>query len=749
MCGNEKMIDVLDLGVHSLTSVFPLVDEPSPIAAPQVLAKCDDSGPDSTACGLVQMRHAVSASELYTDNYGYRSGLNATMTDHLAGIAGYIEALVDIRPGDVVLDIGANDATLLSKYVAIGAVKIAIDPSGTQFLQHYPPDVKLVPEFFDRGAFERAAGCDARAKVVTTVSMFYDLPDPQQFADDVAAVMADDGVWLMEQSYLPAMVERLSFDTVCHEHLEYYALKQIEFIAGRAGLRAVGVSFNDCNGGSFRVTLAKAGCDAYPVDEGALSEARAREAAGRWNTREPYDRFAVDVDVQRRALMQFLRRQKLCGKTIAIYGASTKGNTLLQHYRIGRDLVACAAERNPRKFGRKTPGSEIPILPEDQVRAMAPDYMLVLPWHFRDEFVARESAYLAGGGALVFPLPRLDIVFGDGRRSALVTGASGQVGAYLTRQLADEGMRVFALSRKPADDPIGRAIGIPCDATDLPLLDAFVRACRPDEIYNLAAVTDSEESLEAPVKAHTLNATVVVQLLESAKRVGEGRGGDRVRLMQAGSVEVFRGHPGPATADEGSLELLRPRTPYAVAKLAAFWAVRNARELDCAHAVTCILSNVESRLRRPAFVTRKIADYFRAGDYYSPLRLGNAGAACDWIHAEDAAGAMRAALRADAPSDYVVCSGSVSTVAEFAAEAALQALGSPARWNDDLTRLVTSDGATVLVEAGSPEHARRFERGAQEARNPKTRVAFDNAKMMSIFSPTRSSLQAIVADMLN
>jgi SAM-dependent methyltransferase len=233
------------------------------------------------------------------------------MISHLTSIVKSIERLVQLSAGDVVLDIGCNDATLLSQYDSSSGIhKIGIDPSGTQFKEYYPDNVLLVPKFFDKAAFEEATGSkDVRAKVVTSISMFYDLPDPLKFVLDVASILDDQGIWMMEQSYMPLMVANKSFDTICHEHLEYYCLKQIEWMCKSAGLRVFDVSLNSCNGGSFRVYICKDSAQYMHTDAKVINDIVDEEKRMKWDTPKPYTDFVHSYDIQRRILMSFLQQQ--------------------------------------------------------------------------------------------------------------------------------------------------------------------------------------------------------------------------------------------------------------------------------------------------------------------------------------------------------------------------------------------------------------------------------------------------------
>lgn len=400
ICGSCDLRDVFDMGRQALASRFPKAGEPDPPTEPLVLTKCHGE------CGLLQLRHTVSSDELYTDSYGYRSGLNEMMKAHLKTIVEDLYSYVKPGPGDVVIDIGSNDGTLLGHHTA-DAVRVGIDPTGPQFKEFYTDGIKLIPDFFTFENYSKEFG-DIKAKCETSISMFYDLPAPLDFMKDVAKVLADDGVWIMEQSYMPTMLERNSYDTVCHEHLEYYTFSQISWMCKRAGLRVLNVTLNDCNGGSFRVTICH---DNAPY----TSNLFAIEAIEEKEEIIDLEGFVDRCKEHRSKLRDLLCMLSVQKKTVYIYGASTKGNTMLQYGSIDSGLVIAAAERNPAKYGCRTPSTNIPIVSEAEVRAAKPDYMLVLPWHFREGIIEREKEYLEKGGQLIFPLPVIDIVRGSTR----------------------------------------------------------------------------------------------------------------------------------------------------------------------------------------------------------------------------------------------------------------------------------------------------------------------------------------------
>lgn len=406
ICGNRDLIPILNLGVQALSGRFPSGDEPDPPKAPLELVKCNDAK-DSNSCGLLQLKHSAPPEEMYLNNYGYRSGINKTMRSHLKGIVQHIQEIVDLHADDVVLDIGSNDATLLKYYETPGLGKIGIEPAGEQFSEYYTEDIELVSDYFSSSNYSSVSP-DKPAKVITAIAVFYDLAAPLSFVEDIREILHPDGIWVLEQSYMPTMLAMNSFDTVCHEHLEYYSLKQIDWLLRKNGLRMFDVEFNDINGGSFRIYACHHN-SAFKSNQQEITQAFAREEKIRLDSELPYKEFSQRALHIRDELYNFLTNEKAKGKSIYIYGASTKGNVLLQFCSIDHTLITAAADRNPAKWGRRTPATNIPIVSEEEARKRNPDYFLVLPWHFRQEFIERERDYLTSGGRMIFPLPRFEV----------------------------------------------------------------------------------------------------------------------------------------------------------------------------------------------------------------------------------------------------------------------------------------------------------------------------------------------------
>jgi SAM-dependent methyltransferase len=374
---------------------------------PTSLVRCDPMR-DEHACGLLQMEYTVPPEVLYSV-YWYRSGTNATMRNHLAGIAQEAATLLGRRAARV-LDIGCNDGTLLAAYPK-DFVKFGIDPSDVA--SEVAAEVTVVRDLFPSqellGVLAEKS-CD----IVTSIAMFYDLEDPIGFARGIKQLLSADGLWCFEMSYMPTMLSLTSYDTICHEHLEYYSLAVIEYILREAGLRLVNATLNASNGGSLRCYATHAANLRYKRDEftSNIKRLRQQEFDLELDTDKPYRSFQGRTDVHREELLGLLKQLRAEGKRIHVYGASTKGNTILQWCGIDGRLIDCAAERNPDKFGARTLGTDIPIVSEEESRAAKPDYYLVLPWHFRPEIVEREAAALAGGVGLIFPLPKIEVVRG-------------------------------------------------------------------------------------------------------------------------------------------------------------------------------------------------------------------------------------------------------------------------------------------------------------------------------------------------
>lgn len=400
---------MLSLGDHRIAGAFadPNGGQPVQRAIPLELVRCDMTQ-DQEACGLIQTRHTVPGAILYS-SYWYRSGVNRTMTENLHGIAQAVESIVPLESGDLVVDIGCNDGTLLDGYQAKGLRFVGFDPSDvSRYAVEKGYDV--VNDFYSAEGLRRRRP-EQKAKAITSIAMFYDLENPRTFVADVAEALAEGGIWVMELHYLATMLEANAFDAIVHEHLEYYSLAVIERLVGEGGLEVVAAELNEMNGGSIRLFIGHQG-DHQQTPEQAeqLRQLRISEFELALDSPAPYEAFRQRVEKVRDDLSSLCRRIVDEGKTIHVYGASTKGNTILQYAEIDHTLIAAAADRNPDKWGSETIGTKIPIISEEDSRAARPDYYLTLPWHFLDEFVERERDFLSQGGQFIVPLPEVRVI---------------------------------------------------------------------------------------------------------------------------------------------------------------------------------------------------------------------------------------------------------------------------------------------------------------------------------------------------
>ncbi len=402
VCGNRRLEAVLELGEQKLTGVFPASPNENLIGGPLELVRC---APSAEGCGLLQLRHSYPLEAMYGDNYGYRSGLNRSMTSHLARKAAFLVARSNAIAGDLVVDIGSNDGTLLRAYPASYDL-VGIDPVAGKFLSFYPPSIRVLPEFFSRELWQTRLN-GRKAKIITSVAMFYDIERPIEFMGAIHDFLSSDGIWHFEQSYLPLMLERCAYDTICHEHIEYYCLRQIQWMIDRSDLKIIDLQINDVNGGSLAVTAARTEAP-YPRAEKEIQRVLEAEKRGGLEGAEPLRKFRNNVFAHRDRLVEQIHDVQRRGEKLLGYGASTKGNVLLQFCGLTTKEIPFIAEVNSEKFGRFTPGTGIPIISELEMHALEPDVLLVLPWHFRENLIEREEHFLKRGGRLLFPLPSIE-----------------------------------------------------------------------------------------------------------------------------------------------------------------------------------------------------------------------------------------------------------------------------------------------------------------------------------------------------
>jgi NDP-4-keto-2,6-dideoxyhexose 3-C-methyltransferase len=401
VCGNTHLITVLNLGDQYLSGIFPKTIDLNMYRGPLELVKCDES---SGGCGHVQLRHTFDLPTMYGDEYGYRSGLNQSMVTHLKEKYEKISNDISLQDNDIVVDIAGNDGTFLGFFPDYTR-RLSIDPTSKKFAKYYKDGVDKVADFFSTEVYKSKFGTE-KAKVITSFSMFYDLEDPCEFARQVNEVLdSSNGIWVTEQSYMPEMLRANSFDTVCHEHLSYYGMRQLKYIMDQSNFKIVDFDFNDVNGGSISVVAANKNSNYTECTE-KLNAILQTELKEKLNTVEPWEDLKVRMTDCKEKFYELIKICKDTNLKIAALGASTKGNVTLQTWGIDDTIVEVVGDVNPDKDGSYTPGTWIPITSEDKVLDNY-DVFVILPWHFKKFFVNNPKFK---GKTLLFPLPTPQLI---------------------------------------------------------------------------------------------------------------------------------------------------------------------------------------------------------------------------------------------------------------------------------------------------------------------------------------------------
>lgn len=409
-CGSRNLSKILSLGNQGLSDFIKKSSKVKTAKYPLELVLCRN-------CNLLQMRHTTPPDQLYTERYGYRSGINQTTKSDLVSITEEAEKIINLKPDDIVVDIGCNDGTLLSSYRSSSLIHVGFDPV-TTFAKYFKKTLKdsghkkykLFNTYFDSVPYLKYFG-KKKAKIVTAISMFYDLDDPNKFLKNIKEILDPHGLFIIQQNYLVGMLIQCAFDNIVHEHLEYYSLESLENLIKKHNLEVFDVEQTDINGGSFRTFIKLRGSKINRPDGlKRVKEMRHLEKKLFLDNPKTYFDFSRRVNKIRSSLKRFVIDQTRKGKKVYIYGASTRGNTLIQSCDLDHRSIKAAVERNQDKWGKKIASTGIPIISEEQARKDCPDFFLVLPWFFRQEFLDREKDYLISGGKMIFPLPNLEIV---------------------------------------------------------------------------------------------------------------------------------------------------------------------------------------------------------------------------------------------------------------------------------------------------------------------------------------------------
>src|SRR3989344_695019 len=376
-------------------------DASNGVKAPLDMMMCDH-------CRLVQLRDTAPQELLYARFYWYRSGVTDKMKKALRTITESIEKRVLFADGDIVLDIGSNDGTMLRTYARKNLVTEGIEPASNLAEEGRRGLSYFLNDFWNYESYDNLVG--KKAKVITAIGMFYDMEDPNQFIADAAKALSDDGVFVAQLMCLKNMLEANDIGNICHEHLEFYSLSSLEFLFEKNGLELVDIEHNLVNGGSYRVYAGLKDGNPPRIQGAEERLARFRYEEQSIDSEQVHRDFFQRVECNKKACVDFIRGEVAHGKRVWVYGASTKGNTILQYYGLDHTMIEAASERSPEKWGKFTVGTGIPIVSEEEARQANPDYFLVLPYAFFDEFYKREEAWRKGGGTFIVPLPEFRVV---------------------------------------------------------------------------------------------------------------------------------------------------------------------------------------------------------------------------------------------------------------------------------------------------------------------------------------------------
>ena len=631
ICKDSNINTVISLGEQIITSRCPIYGDYSTPKTPIDLCKCNN-------CGLLQLKQTTFSSELYEYEYGYRSGISNTMKEHLKEYQKEILSKVKLLENDVIVDIGSNDATTL-KYYPETCKRIGVDPTGNQFKEYYE-NIELIPTYFTYDNF-RIIYPTLQCKIVSSISMFYDLPDPVQFAKDIYSILEIDCIWTCEQSYMPTMIKTNSIDTICHEHLEYYSLRQIKMIADMANFKIIDVKFNDCNGGSFRLYFAKKESNLYNENTELINSIL--ETEKEIMNDEYFFNFMENCKKEVSKLTEFIDIVNKNGNKTYIYGASTKGNCLLQFANIGEDKIKYAVERNPNKVGKMT-NTGIEIISEETMRKNPPEFLLVLPWHFKDEIIKREETFLKNGGQLIFPFPHFEIV--SYKPKVLITGCDGMISSYIKKELTE--YTLYGITRK--SNPEENIIKYVFDMTNKELLEQSILSIRPAIIIHMASISSSFYALNNPIETLQINGLLTAQLCDIIHKNKL-----YTKLFNASSSEIYKGHINYTVEEDDNYKF--HNHPYSIAKIMGNSIIDFYRETYKLPFSNGIIFTTESEKKRPEFLLNKIAYHIRNWNkgVHETLTVGNLDSYRNLLHASDVATAIKIIIEQENGSNYLIC----------------------------------------------------------------------------------------------
>ena len=398
-CKSKRLDKAFNIGNQAFTGIFPHKRNLKVSKGNLSLIFCNN-------CKLLQLENSFDSTEMYGENYGYMSSLNKSMFLHLKNKMIKLKSKINLRHGDIIIDIGSNDGTFLSflekKYCLVG-----IDPTIKKFSKFYRKDIIKIPDFFSHKIIKEKI--KQKAKLITSIAMFYDLEKPLDFVRDIYKVLDNNGIWHLEQSYMPSMIRNISYDTICHEHVEYYSLQSIKYIFDEVGFKIIDIEFNEINGGSFALTVAKKGSKFKEASK-IVNWLLEKEELNKYNKINTFKEFYKKCEKNKILLVDLINNLKDMKKKVLGYGASTKGNVILQYCGINSSQLKYIFEVNKFKFNKFTPGSNIKIIDEKKIPFHRPDYLLILPWHFKDFIIKKEQKFVNDGGKFILPLPDIEII---------------------------------------------------------------------------------------------------------------------------------------------------------------------------------------------------------------------------------------------------------------------------------------------------------------------------------------------------
>lgn len=635
ICENKNLQIVISLGEQKNTSVFPKYGDTLDETYPIDLVLCNK-------CGLLQLNGSTPQYKMYeTGGYGYRSSISNTMRKHLTDYNKEVISKINLNSNDIVVDIGSNDAFTLKLYDN-SLRRIGVDPTGKQFKQYYTDNIELLPNYFTLNNFLDKFG-GIKVKVVTSISMFYDLPEPVTFAKDIYQILDKDGIWSCEQSYLLYMLDTNSIDTICHEHLEYYSLTQIKEIADRADFKIIDVKFNDCNGGSFRIYFAKKESETYREATELINEILNNEEKYKLKEKNTYENFIKGCDSELNKLTNFIDYVNSNNKTAQLYGASTKGNCVLQYCNITEDKVKYAVERNPNKIGYST-STGIEIISEETMRENPPDYLIVLPWHFKKEIIQRESEFLKNGGQLIFYFPTFEII--SYKPKLLITGCDGFIADYIKKNYKDYTLYGITKSKNKLEENITKIF---FDLNDSNKLEQVIQSVNPECIIHLASISSSVEAFNNPIKAIENNGLLTAKLCDIILRNNK-----KIKFFNASSSEIYKDHKEFTIDEYNNIDETKHLHPYSIAKIMGQNMVKFYRETYNLHFSNGILFTTQSVNKSNNFLLNKIHTHLK-NNKEEPLKIGNIDSYRNIIHPNDVVNGIDFILKAEEGDDYCIC----------------------------------------------------------------------------------------------